>query len=95
MSFCLTNFVPVRMIEPVPQALTLELSAYRFAKSYCRSHGITDAESFGTIIHETRQKFEKFALSPLSDQAAPIGVLSASQRHQLQQWRVHGRRARA
>ena len=22
MSFCLTNFVPVRMIEPVPQALT-------------------------------------------------------------------------
>ncbi|MFA6205361.1 MAG: 3-oxoacyl-[acyl-carrier-protein] synthase III C-terminal domain-containing protein [Methylocystis sp.] len=64
MSFCLTNFVPVRMIEPVPQALTLELSAYGFAKSYCRSHGITDAESFGTIIHETRQKFEKFALSP-------------------------------
>ncbi|MGD9544743.1 MAG: 3-oxoacyl-[acyl-carrier-protein] synthase III C-terminal domain-containing protein [Methylocystis sp.] len=64
MSFCLTDFVPVRMSEPVPQALTLELSAYGFAKAYCRNHGINDAESFGTIIHETRQKFEKFALSP-------------------------------
>jgi alkylresorcinol/alkylpyrone synthase len=64
MSFCLTDFVPVRMSEPVPQALTLELSAYGFAKAYCRNHGIDDVESFGTIIHETRQKFEKFALSP-------------------------------
>ncbi|MGD9656645.1 MAG: 3-oxoacyl-[acyl-carrier-protein] synthase III C-terminal domain-containing protein [Methylocystis sp.] len=64
MSFCLTDFVPVRMTEPVPQALALELSAYGFAKAYCRNHGIDDMESFGTIVHDTRQKFEKFALSP-------------------------------
>jgi alkylresorcinol/alkylpyrone synthase len=64
MSFCLTDFVPIRMIEPVPQSLTLELSAYGFAKAYCQSRAIADAESFQTILQEIRQKFEKFALSP-------------------------------
>jgi alkylresorcinol/alkylpyrone synthase len=63
-SCCLADFVPVHMVEPIPQALTLELSAYGFAKAYCQNHSIAEAESFQTILHETRRKFEKFALSP-------------------------------
>lgn len=60
----LTNFTPVQVSTPVPQRITLELSAFGFAKAHCANNGITDKEGFRRVHEEVRQKFERYALSP-------------------------------
>jgi len=60
----LTDFRPVEMVSPTPQAVALELSAWGFAKAACRQQGITDKEGFQKIHQEIREKFDKYALSP-------------------------------
>lgn len=61
---CLTDFVPVRMSDPTPQGLTLELSAYGFARALCARDGVTDKEAFFARHKEVRQKFTNYGLSP-------------------------------
>jgi predicted naringenin-chalcone synthase len=61
---CLTDFTPVRMAAMVPQGLTLELSAYGFARAFCVRNGLTDKESFFAKHQEIRQKFANYGLSP-------------------------------
>ena len=60
----LGNFTPVQMSKPVPQSVTLELSAYAFAKIRCILENISDKEGFIHIYKEVREKFDKYALSP-------------------------------
>jgi alkylresorcinol/alkylpyrone synthase len=60
----LGNFTPVQVSKPVPQRITLELSAYGFAKVHCVSNNINDKESFRQVHKEVREKFEKYAVSP-------------------------------
>lgn len=60
----LGNFAPIEMSKPVPQGLTLELSAYAFAKIRCMIEHISDKEGFVQAHKEVREKFEKYALSP-------------------------------
>ncbi len=67
MSICpavVTDFVPVQLVKPVPQAISLEVSAFGFARAYCRNHGITDKEEFNKIHSEIREKFGNYGLSP-------------------------------
>ncbi len=60
----LGNFTPIQMSKPVPQRLTLELSAYVFAKIRCINEKISDKDGFIQIYKEVREKFDKYALSP-------------------------------
>lgn len=60
----LGNFTPVQMTKPVPQRFTLELFAYGFARIYCASNGINDADGFIRVHKELKEKFDKYALSP-------------------------------
>lgn len=60
----LANFTPVRVSKPIPQRITLELSAFGFAKARCRQLGITDKDGFRRVYGEVKEKFEKYALSP-------------------------------
>jgi alkylresorcinol/alkylpyrone synthase len=60
----LTDFTPVRLVEPVPQGLSVELSAYGFARSYCRNRDIVDKEGFSKVYKDVREKFRNYALSP-------------------------------
>jgi alkylresorcinol/alkylpyrone synthase len=59
----LTEFVPVQMAKPIPQGVTLELSAFGFAKAYCRNNGIKEEEGFRKIHQELRDKFNNYGLS--------------------------------
>lgn len=60
----LADFTPVRVSKPVPQRITLELSAFGFAKAYCLNNGINDKEGFRRVYREVKEKFDKYALSP-------------------------------
>lgn len=60
----LTDFIPIQVSKPIPQRITLELSAFGFAKVYCNNNGLTDKEEFRRVYSEVRQKFDKYALSP-------------------------------
>ncbi|HYN39614.1 MAG TPA: hypothetical protein VES39_10210, partial [Rhodospirillales bacterium] len=60
----LADFTPVQVSKPVPQRLTLELSAFGIAKAHCKNNGITDKEGFRHVHSWVKQKFEKYALSP-------------------------------
>jgi alkylresorcinol/alkylpyrone synthase len=60
----LTDFVPVQLAKPIPQGVTLELSAFGFAKAYCRNNGITEEDGFRKIHQELREKFNNYGLSP-------------------------------
>jgi len=62
-STVLSNFMPVQMAKPVPQRLTLELSAYGFAKAHCLNNGITDEEGFLNVYKMVKEKFDKYAVS--------------------------------
>ena len=44
--------------------MTLEVSAYGFAKAYCQTRAITEIEGFRKVHTEIREKFNKYALSP-------------------------------
>jgi alkylresorcinol/alkylpyrone synthase len=63
-SAVLADFTPVRISKPVPQRVTLELSAYGFTKAYCLNRKIEDKEGFRQVHREVKDKFEKYALSP-------------------------------
>jgi alkylresorcinol/alkylpyrone synthase len=60
----LTDFVPVQLAKPIPQGVTLELSAFGFAKAYCRNNGITEEDGFRKVHQELREKFNNYGLSP-------------------------------
>lgn len=60
----LGSFTSKIMSKPVPQRITLELSAYAFAKVHCLINNIEGKEGFGQAHKEMREKFEKYALSP-------------------------------
>ncbi|WP_156912877.1 3-oxoacyl-[acyl-carrier-protein] synthase III C-terminal domain-containing protein [Methylocaldum szegediense] len=60
----LADFTPVRVSKPVPQRITLELSAFGFAKAHCLNNGIKDKEGFRRVYREVKEKFDKYALSP-------------------------------
>jgi alkylresorcinol/alkylpyrone synthase len=60
----LGNFHPVQMAKPSPQRITLELSAYAFARVQCVVNNIADKEGFRQTHKLVREKFEKYALSP-------------------------------
>jgi len=60
----LGNFAPIEMSKPVPQGLTLELSAYAFAKVRCMLENISGKEAFNQVYNDVREKFAKYALSP-------------------------------
>lgn len=61
---CLTNFVPVKVSEPTPQSLTLELAPYLAANAICARAGVTDKEILAQRLTEARQKFSSFGLPP-------------------------------
>ncbi|NTV12240.1 MAG: type III polyketide synthase, partial [Zoogloea sp.] len=63
-SAVLGGFTPVQVAKPVPQRLTLELSAYGFARAHCVSHDISDKEGFRKVHREVKEKFDKYALTP-------------------------------
>lgn len=63
-SAVLTDFTPVQLVKPVAQRITLEISAWVFAKAYCLNNQITDKEGFRKVHKEVKQKFDKYALSP-------------------------------
>lgn len=63
-SAVLCDFTPVRVAKPVPQRITLELSAFGFAKAHCQNNGIADKEGFRRVHREVKEKFAKYALSP-------------------------------
>jgi alkylresorcinol/alkylpyrone synthase len=60
----LTDFVPVRLADPIPQELILEISAYGFAKAYSKARGLTAKEEFLNIYRDVQAKFRSYALSP-------------------------------
>jgi alkylresorcinol/alkylpyrone synthase len=60
----LTDFVPVQLVEPTPQFVTLEVSAWGFARAHCRNEGITETEGFNKVHKEIREKFDSYAVSP-------------------------------
>lgn len=60
----LTDFVPVRLADPIPQGLILEISAYGFAKAYSKTHGLTEKEQFLNVYQDVKEKFRSYALSP-------------------------------
>ncbi|MFC0710469.1 type III polyketide synthase [Azorhizophilus paspali] len=61
----LTGFTPVQLAKPVPQALTLELSAYAFTRAYCIKNGVglDDEAGFAKVYQSVKEKFDKYALS--------------------------------
>lgn len=60
----LADFTPVQVSKPVPQRITLELTAFVFAKAYCKNNGIIDKAEFRQVLRWVKEKFEKYALSP-------------------------------
>jgi alkylresorcinol/alkylpyrone synthase len=60
----LVDFWPAKIAKPVAQRIALEVSAYGFARGYCRSHGIESKEGVRQAIHEVKEKFAKYAVSP-------------------------------
>lgn len=60
----LGSFTSVQVCKPVPQRITLELSAYGFAKAQCLRNDIKDKEGFRKVHKEVKEKFDKYALSP-------------------------------
>jgi predicted naringenin-chalcone synthase len=62
-SAVLGDFVPVQFSKPVPQRISLELSAFAFAKAHCLNNAIEDKEGFRRVYHEVKERFEKYALS--------------------------------
>jgi alkylresorcinol/alkylpyrone synthase len=64
MSFCLADFVPVQLVEPVSQTISLEVSAHGFAKAYCRNHNIRGKEEFHNVHEQVREKFRNYGLAP-------------------------------
>ncbi len=64
MKAVLGDFTPIRMSNPVPQRITLELAAYGFTKAYCQTNEITDNEGFRKAHKEVKEKFSRYALSP-------------------------------
>ncbi len=60
----LAEFTPVQVSKPVPQRITLELSAFGFAKAHCNNNGITDKEGFRKVHKSIKEKFDKYAVSP-------------------------------
>nr|3VS8_A Chain A, Type III polyketide synthase [Azotobacter vinelandii]3VS8_B Chain B, Type III polyketide synthase [Azotobacter vinelandii]3VS8_C Chain C, Type III polyketide synthase [Azotobacter vinelandii]3VS8_D Chain D, Type III polyketide synthase [Azotobacter vinelandii]3VS8_E Chain E, Type III polyketide synthase [Azotobacter vinelandii]3VS8_F Chain F, Type III polyketide synthase [Azotobacter vinelandii]3VS8_G Chain G, Type III polyketide synthase [Azotobacter vinelandii]3VS8_H Chain H, T len=63
-SAVLADFIPVQLAKPVPQRITLELTAYGFARAHCLSNGITDEEGFVQVYKTVKEKFDKYAVSP-------------------------------
>lgn len=63
-SAVLTGFTPVQMAKPIPQRITLELTAYGFAKAHCLSNEITSEEAFLEVYKMVKEKFDRYALSP-------------------------------
>ncbi len=63
-SAVLADFTPVQVSKPVPQRISLELSAFGFAKAYCLNNGIENKENFRKVYAEVKDKFGKYALSP-------------------------------
>ncbi|SER06975.1 Predicted naringenin-chalcone synthase [Azotobacter beijerinckii] len=63
-SAVLSSFMPVQMAKPVPQRITLELTAYAFAKAHCLSNDISDEEGFLEVYKTVKEKFDKYAVSP-------------------------------
>ncbi len=57
-----TGFRPIRLADPTPQNVSLEISAYAFAKSHSRRHGNKEAEDFSQIHKDVRDKFLTYAL---------------------------------
>ncbi len=60
---CLAEFVPIQLTAPIPQEVTLALSAHGFARAYCHNHTITEKEGFLKILEEVTQKFNNYGLS--------------------------------
>lgn len=60
----LADFTPVQVSKPVPQRITLELSAFGFAKAHCNNNGIIDKEGFRKVHKSIKEKFDKYAVSP-------------------------------
>jgi alkylresorcinol/alkylpyrone synthase len=56
----LTGFTPIRLADPTPQSVSLEISAYAFAKSRYRKQE-EDAD-FSKIYKDVRDKFLTYAL---------------------------------
>ena len=69
---CLTDFTPVRMAEPTPQGLTLEISAYAFARAWCKRNGVSDNAIFAAKHREVCNKFANYGLSPTTIKARQL-----------------------
>ena len=60
----LVDFWPAKISKPVPQRIALEVSAYGIARGYCRSNDIQSKEGIRHAVHEVKEKFAKYAVSP-------------------------------
>jgi alkylresorcinol/alkylpyrone synthase len=58
----LTGFTPIRLADPTPQGMSLEISAYAFAKSQFRKREHEDGVEFSSVYKDVRQKFLNYAL---------------------------------
>jgi alkylresorcinol/alkylpyrone synthase len=59
----LTGFEPVRLADPTPQSVSLEISAYGFAKAHYLKPDVSDKAPFLEIYKGVREKFLNYALS--------------------------------
>lgn len=60
----LVDFWPAKIAKPVPQRVALEVCAYGIARGYCKSHDIKSKEGVRQAIHEVKEKFARYAVSP-------------------------------
>lgn len=63
-SAVLSDFTPVQLAKPIPQRVSLALSAYGFARGYCLANNIADKDGFRQVHQSVKEKFEKYAVSP-------------------------------
>jgi alkylresorcinol/alkylpyrone synthase len=62
--FAIGGFRSIEMAKPSPQRVTLEISAYAFARVQAILQGVEDKQTFREIYKRVRDKFDRYALSP-------------------------------
>lgn len=58
------GFHSIQMAKPSPQRMTLEISAYAFARVQAVVQGVEGKQGFREIYKRVREKFDRYALSP-------------------------------
>lgn len=60
----LVDFTPVKVANPVPQRLALEVSAHGMARGFCKLHGMTSRQGKQQALADIQRQFEQHAVPP-------------------------------